>query len=161
MTFSYIIYKIDCPFLIKNTDYRINAERRCELYNINKNSTDLYQYICSFNAEKMIFPIQIMIRYLHSKKCNKIEELIDNNEVIQAFVKEYYKEPNLYYCDLIEQPFFGAEVNPKDCDATIIIYPEILMILHIYYSIRYIILIFTYFKDIEVNINHSIHAHIS
>ena len=161
MPYYYMIYKSECPFCIKNVDYKIHAKRRCELYNINTNPNIIYQYICTFNAEKMRrLPSKIFNINIQSKNCNKVEKLIENNEVIQAFVNEYYAEPDLYYCDLQGQPSIGVEVNPKDCDAKIFISPELLLVLHYYYSLRYAILFYTYFRNIEVNINHFRHVQI-
>ena len=155
---SFIVYKIKCPFLLKNFDYKIHAQKRCELYNINSINIFPYQYICSYNAEKIPF-IFVHFFYFLYPQCSKIEKIINNNIVIEAFIKEYYKEQNLYFCDLDRKPL-GLEVDPKLCDAKIIIYPEILYVLNFYFCIRCIIYIYTYFRIIEPNINHYEHLHL-
>ena len=132
----YLKYKINCPFLLKNFDYNIHAQRRCELYNINSTNIFPYQYICSFNPDN------------GEINCSKVEKLIKNNEIIDEFIKEYNKEKDLYYCDLKAQPYFFKEINPKLCDEERIINPLIFIILDICLGVTCIIFINTYFRTI-------------
>ena len=152
-------YKFNCPFSMTNVDYKLHIKRRCELYNINEDISTLYkyQYICSFNAEEY-YPslfLQILNKFSGNKfnqKCSKVETLINNNEVINEFINEYYKEQDLYYCDLISQPFIYPNINPKKCDSKIIIYPEILILIHLYLTGKYFHLLIYYFRNIKANV---------
>ena len=138
----YYEYIIKCPFLLQNFDYKIHAQRRCELYNINSTNIFPYQYICSFNAN------------YDDRKCSKVEKLIENNEIIDSFIKEYYKELNLYYCDLKKQPKFPKKVKPELCDSKLKNYFLIIsIILNCYFFIRCIIIIYYHFRLIIPNIN--------
>ena len=162
LSLSYYLYKFDCPFSMTNVDYKLHIKRRCELYNINKDNTTLYkyQYICTFNAEEYnpSPSTQIISRFsqnsqnIFNKKCSKVETLINNNEVINEFINEYYKEQDLYYCDLVTQPFINANINPMKCDSKIIIYPEILILIHFYLTGKYFHLLIYYFRNIKANV---------
>ena len=132
----YYEYMMGCPFLLQNFDYKIHAQRRCELYNINSTNIFPYQYICSFNPDS------------DEINCSKVEKLIKNNEIIDEFIKEYNKEKDLYYCDLKAQPYFFKEINPKLCDEERIINPLIFIILDICLGVTCIIFINTYFRTI-------------
>ena len=141
-------YHSDCPFLLKNFDYKIHARRRCELSNINLTNTFPYQYICSSNEEK------------NERNCSKVEKLIENNEIIDEFLKEYYNEENLYYCNLKKQPSIFKEANPKLCDAQIKSNPAILIFINFYLCIRCFFLIYNYFRYITPNINYYENLHL-
>ena len=147
----YTDYKKICPFLLTNFGYKMHVQRRCELYNINSTNYLPYQYICSFIPESEI------------RRCSKVEKIIENNEVVDAFIKEYYKEQNLYYCDLKRQPSFPSssmKVDPILCNKKVIIYPELFVLLDFYFGIRCMILISSYFNSIEPNINHYEYLHL-
>ena len=157
----YMYYKMECPFLLKNFDYKIHAQRRCELYNINStNITNITknEYICSFNAETCPF---LFIQNLDSRpKCSKVEKLIENNEVIEEFIKEYYQESNLYYCKY-KPASINWKIEPKICDAKIKIkFPVIFILLICYFGVRCIIQIYNYFRLIRPNIDHYEYLHI-
>ena len=144
--YFYSIYHSQCPFLLTNFDYKIHAQKRCELYNINSTSIFPYQYICSFNAES------------NERNCSKVEKLIEGNEVIDEFVNEYYQIKNLYYCDLKKQPSNFTIVNYKICDEDLGNI-GIFILFHIYLCIRCFFLILNYFRYIEPNIDHYEHLH--
>ena len=148
LIYLYIDYKLKCPFLLKNFDLNIHAQRRCELYNFNSTSIFPYQYICSYNPGET-----------KERICSKIGQIIKKNEIVDTFLNEYYKETNLYYCDLKEEPSLFIEVNPKLCDEKVpelLLYFRALIILNIIIGIICISNIYTYFRNIEPNINHFI-----
>ena len=155
---SFYIYKLNCPFSMINVDYKLHIKKRCKLYNIIKDKSVLYkyQYICSFNAEKYNPSLIIKKNYPNYRdipKCSKVETLINNNEVINEFINEYYKEEDLYYCNLISKPVIYPNINPKKCDSNIIRYPELLILIHFYLAGKYFQLLIYYFKNIKANVN--------
>ena len=153
----YLNYKMYCPFTLDNIDYKLHFKRRCALYNIDKENYYPFQYICSYNVEEN----QILSKFFSEKgniksysdfKCSKIISLINNNKVINDFLEEYYKDDN-YYCDFKNQiNNLYKSINPKAC-AKKIYYPELFMILYIIFSASFIILSFTYFRNIKANLN--------
>ena len=155
---KYILYKIYCPFTLTNMDYKLHLKRRCELYNINRESKLPYQYICSYNAEKIYFLslIFIMLCDFNSTKitkCSRVGSLINNNKVIDTFLQEYYKE-DIYYCDLFELPDnynFPSSINQNICNKPSF-FSDIILILQIYLTIVFIKANVTYFRNIRANI---------
>ena len=146
LIYLYIYYKLNCPFLLQNFDLKIHAQKRCELYNINSTSIYPNQYICSFNPGET-----------KERICSKVVQIIKNNEIVDSFLNEYYKEQNLYYCDLKEQPSLFVEVNPKLCNEKIpilLLYHKPLIMLNIIIGLICTKNIFTYFRTIKPNINH-------
>ena len=144
--YLYYDYKLKCPFLLHNFDLNIHSQKRCELYNINSTSIFPYQYICSY------YPGQNEERI-----CSKVEQIIKNNDIFDIFLNEYYKEQNLYYCDLKEQPSLFIEVKPKLCNAKapmLLQYYKELVMLNMIIGIICIGNLYTYFRVIEPNINH-------
>ena len=147
----YADYKKICPFLLTNFGYKMHVQRRCELYNINSTNYLPYQYICSFIPE------------IGEKKCSKVEKIIENNEVIDAFINEYYKEQNLYYCDLKQQPTLASilgGIEPMLGSKKVLFYPGLFVSLNVYYGLGSMIYICSYFKRIKPNINHYEHFHL-
>jgi len=159
----YQSYKIYCPFSMKDVDYKLHLKKRCELYNINYNKTLPFQYICSFNAEKTkhsLFLEKFLYHKNFSIKCSKVNELINNNEVIDEFINEYYKEDNLYYCDLKIITDIHTEYkkkNPKLCDSTMI-YPDFLIMIHLYLVTKYLRISLFYFNYITANVIDNIYT---
>ena len=148
--YLYYDYKLKCPFLLHNFDLNIHSQKRCELYNINSTSIFPYQYICTFNAESSD----------SGRNCSKVEKIIKNNEIINDFLNEYYKEINLYYCDLKEQPWKFKEVDPNICDEGAGNY-MIFLFINYYFSIRCFYAIFYYLRHIKPNIeNYVEHSHL-
>jgi len=148
--YYYSLYHSECPFLLSKFDYKIHAQKRCELYNINSTSIFPYQYICTFNAESSD----------SGRNCSKVEKIIKNNEIINDFLNEYYKEINLYYCDLKEQPWKFKEVDPNICDEGAGNY-MIFLFINYYFSIRCFNAIFYYLRHIKPNIeNYVEHSHL-
>ena len=85
---------------------------------------------------------------------------IENNEVIEAFIKEYYQESNLYYCKY-KPASINWKIEPKICDAKIKIkFPVIFILLICYFGVRCIIQIYNYFRLIRPNIDHYEYLHI-
>ena len=97
---DYYSYRIFCPFLKNYVDNKLQLEKRCDLYNINKNNFLPYQYICSYNVEDIRVSYFFTFCSTPSRKCRKVEKLINNNKIIDSFVQDYYKE-DLYYCDIL------------------------------------------------------------
>ena len=128
---NYFNYKKYCPFSFSGLDYGLHLKRRCELYNIDNESNYPFQYICSDDESKLNnfnkeFFADYKMRNYSDIKCSKVEKLINNNKVIDEFVKEYYKE-ELYYCNLEKQiEKFSMSINPKKCE-TIAINSNILL----------------------------------
>ena len=154
---KYILYKIYCPFTLTNMDYKLHLKRRCELYNINRESKLPYQYICSYNAEKIYFLslIFIMLCDFNSTKitkCSRVGSLINNNKVIDTFLQEYYKE-DIYYCDLFKLPdYFPSSINQNICNKPTFYSADIILILQIYFTIVFIKANTIYFRNIRANI---------
>ena len=75
---SYIIHQLNCPFSLDQIDLKLHLKKRCDLYNINNESSYPIQYICSYNAEKnqplKIF-LKIFGRELSSIRCSKVKSL--------------------------------------------------------------------------------------
>ena len=127
---KYILYKIYCPFTLTNMDYKLHLKRRCELYNINRESKLPYQYICSYNAEKIYFLSLIFIM------------LCDFNST-----------KIIYYCDLFKLPdYFPSSINQNICNKPTFYSADIILILQIYFTIVFIKANVTYFKYIRANI---------
>ena len=128
---NYYDYIRDCPFIMDNNNYNLHLKRRCELYNIKKNDTFPYQYICTYNEEKYI-PILFFESFEKRPKCSTLKNRINNNEVIDEFIKKYYTKENLYYCDLKHKPSLSLNINPKLCDTKGVCAEFILLIFGIY-----------------------------
>ena len=149
----YLQYKIYIPFIINNFDKSIHYKKRCDLYNVNNEDIYPYKYICSYNAEEVEFPISMLIeKNFGFVKCSEVQYLIDNNEIINSFINEYYKT-NIYFCDLKNLPFQYSYINPKEDNYGITIFPLILIPIYMFLFVRYLILINIYFKNIKPNIN--------
>ena len=104
-----------CPYLIKDLDYNLHFERRCELYNINHNSRYLYQYICSYDSSKDFKKYYLKYKIQNDNIiCIPIKEIKVINEVIYLFNNEY-KNINNYYCSRTNIPDNYSFVNPKNC----------------------------------------------
>ena len=81
-------------------------------------------------------------------KCSKVESLINNNEVINKFVNEYYKD-ELYYCDLKKNKInsFPNSIKPDMCQEYTYDY-LIFLVIYIYITVSLIKLEYTYFRNI-------------
>ena len=154
--YEYINYKMFCPFTLDKLDYKLHFKRRCQLYNIDQENYYPFQYICSYNPEKnqinTIFSEKDSISRYSEFRCSKVEILIKNNQFIDDFVKEYYKE-DIYYCNFKKQiNNFYESINPRLC-GTSMFYPEVILILVLFLVISFILFNFTYFRNIKANIN--------
>ena len=153
---EYLNYKKFCPFSFSGLDYKLHLKRRCELFNINKESKYPFQYICSYNEEKIdIFSKKLSetfeIGNYSEHNCSKVKNLIKNNKVINEFVNEYYKE-DLYYCDLkIKIEKFKTPKNPKRCEE-ITIHSNIFSLFYIWLLFLFIYWNNIYFRSIRANI---------
>ena len=152
------IYESDflknCPYLLNDLNYNLHLKRRCELYNINKNSRYLYQYICSYDSskefkykdfdkkEKKILSKEISPDYVICISAKKF--LIDNN-IIDLFNKEY-KNTQKYFCSRTNKPKDYTYAKIEDCNNlikqffimflfTIIIFQAPYLLLN-YYSLK-------------------------
>ena len=149
---SFLKYQISCEYYIN----QIDPENKRELYNINNNNNYFTsQFMCSYNPynpDSHKFPSVLTDedKYITPLKCSDTELLINtsNNEIIEIF--EPYEVKNIHYQHLKFQPkkYF---LDHYKCSANMLL-PKILMILHIYISVRYLILINIYFKNIKPNI---------
>ena len=148
--FSFIKYQNNCPFNLSEFDYTLHFKRRCELYNI-KPEKLAYQYICSFDAQK---DINYQSKYDNFSrddiKCSRVNFLIDN-EVIDSFVYEYYKEV-LYYCDLKYQPpKFKKSIDPIYCQIDLNI-GNFFLLSSIFLNFYYFFLVIYYFRYINAKV---------
>ena len=111
---KYLKYWKYCPYLIKDLDYSLHFERRCELYNINNNSRYSYQFICSYDSSKDFKnKLQNEIKK-DNIICIPIKNIKDNNKIISLFNNEY-KKIDKYYCSRTNVPDNYTFVNHKNC----------------------------------------------
>ena len=151
----YANYKKSFPFIINNFDYALHFEKRCELYKINNDNFLPYQYICSYNAEKVdsAFESFKINKYFSYIKCSKDESLMkSDNNIINTFINEYAKD-EIYFCDLKELPQKFNNINPKEAHFSRTFCPELITIMHFYLVVKYLALVNIYFKNIKANIN--------
>ena len=67
--YRYMFYKIECPFLLTYYDYKIHAQRRCQLYNINStNITQLYIYVHSMQKYALFYLFKILMIFQNVQK---------------------------------------------------------------------------------------------
>jgi len=113
-SFIFEIYLYYCPYLYKDNNYSIHYKKRCELYNINKNSRYAYQYICSFNSS--YFPINnLMISKINSDTiCVPATKVVEYNKIILEFIYEY-KIENKFYCSRKYLPKKFSFAKDKYC----------------------------------------------
>ena len=160
---EYFNYQTDCPFIYNNISYNLHINKICELYNINNTSLYPYQYICSFNLKKEGFglfnpTLNYILGHENSIRCFEVKLLKNNNDVIDKFVEEYYKE-ELYYCDLCRLPKEYPYVNYKYCRSYTLLDPIVLSILQFILIIKFIKDLDCYFRLITANVNYSIRIH--
>ena len=153
---EYLYYKQFCPYSLSEIDYKLHFKRRCELYNIDKGNIYPYQYICSYNEQKIDIVSeglskQFFLGNYSDVKCSKIKKLIDNNKIIDEFVNEYYKE-ELYYCNLkVQIKKFPKSINPKNCNDQI--FPNnVFVSLQVFPIMIFIYWLFSYFRNIRANV---------
>ena len=160
---NYFGFKLICPFSCSNFDYKLHLERRCELYDINFEKKSLH-YICSYNASKIssyfflgIFPILSSLIESSEFECNKVESLIDN-DVINNFIKEYYKE-EVYYCNFTNlRPQRYKLTNAPNICQSFIKYLDAIIIPYLFFVIYYINSYFNYnFRNIRANLKIKMH----
>ena len=146
----YINYMNNCPYNLSNADYNLHLQRRCELYNINYKQ-NLLQYICSFNAELDFNGANDKGSSTLKKtdiKCSQVKSLIDSNEVIDSFVKEYNNEM-IYYCDLKKQPIkYSQSIDYNNCQIKQFM-PEFFIFINLFISLYSIFVNFKYFRNIK------------
>ena len=104
-----------CPYLIKDLDYNLDFERRCELYNINKNSRYSYQYICSYDSSKDFKKYDLEYEIQNDNIiCISVYKIKKTNEIIFKFNNEYKDNIN-YYCSRTNSPYNYPFVNHTNC----------------------------------------------
>ena len=109
---NYSKYLKNCPFTINDLDVNLHIEKRCDLYNINKNSRYSYQYICSYNPSKDLdFKLKKEIK--NDNIICKNAKSIMNKEIIKLFFIEY---KNIYYCSRTNIPKDYTYIKHKDCN---------------------------------------------
>ena len=164
-------YWINCPFTITDPYEKLHYKRRCELYNINRNSRYKYQYICSYDNQKDFKYEYICYYNLNSKLvCVKEEKRIKqkiendyilcvghkseitNNEIVHLFNKEYSNEKK-YYCGRTNQPKKNNYVEDNNCNNSfkknIFYFFYIICILQIGYPIVYYFFQLNYVSNID------------
>ena len=119
----------NCPFLMENTNYHnFNSGRICQIYNINKNSRYIYQYICTYDSSK---EFQNKITYkinTDNVVCVAVKSLIRNN-IVYMFHYLYKKYLNKFYCSRATLPKKYEIIKNKDCRTKIYSYMVISYIL--------------------------------
>ena len=116
-------YIINCPFTfnsnITNFNESIYGKRRCELYNINKNSRYKYQYICSYNASED-FKSDKTKDGFNKIVCVSKTHNIERNDIINEFNSVYENkdknESNLFYCSRIDEPKKDEYIKDEYCN---------------------------------------------
>ena len=159
---KFIKYWKYCPYLIKDFDYSLHFERRCELYNINNNSRYLYQYICSYDSSKDFKKKNLKNEIkIDNIICIPVKEIKDNeyNEVKNLFIDEY-KNVNNYYCSRTNIPKNYSFVNHKNCKKAkyflnIALYIITLIFEGILFFISFILLILYMISHLPPNIRRS------
>ena len=109
---NYLKYRKNCPFTISDLDVNLHIERRCDLYNINKNSRYSYQYICSYNPSKD-FDFKLKNTIKNDNIICMNAKTIMNKEIIKLFFNEYN---NIYYCSRTNIPEDYTYAKHKDCN---------------------------------------------
>lgn len=148
----FLNYRKNCPFTITD-DINFHYKRRCELYNINNNSRYLYQYICSYdpskefkkeykNPENIISayeePIKLKEKIMpYHVRCIKVNKLIHNNTIIDAFNNEY-QNIDKFYCCRTNKPEKNLLIKDNDCNNKV------------KYVFMYILYIFIFYKIILI-----------
>ena len=108
-------YLKQCPYRLNKLSYSKNLERRCELFNINRNSRYAFQYICSYNSSKE-FNYKLDKEIKEDKViCMPIKKLILDNQIILLFFKKYINYNN-YYCFRTNIPKNYTYINPENCN---------------------------------------------
>ena len=113
----------NCPFTLSQELTKYNetlyGKRRCELYNINKNSRYKYQYICSYNASKG-FKNDKTKDGLNTILCVNKTENIEGNNIINIFNQVFNNEENdmneLFYCSRIDEPKKDEYIKDEYCN---------------------------------------------
>lgn len=114
-------YRKICPFTLQEVNIKSHLKRRCELYDTSKNSRYSYHYICSYNPsdefknyipEKNEFKTENVLPII---RCLSVNNLIDNNDIISEFAKEY-NNTNNFYCSLVFKPKKNKFINYNECN---------------------------------------------
>ena len=125
---NYETFLKNCPFTL--TSEFPYENRKCELYNINKNSRYKYQYICSYDASDEFIDDKKTEDNFSQIICSLVENTVSSNTVINKFISEYNKGNNiLFYCNRIDQPKKNEYINEEYCNKDINI-PNIFSWLH-------------------------------
>ena len=149
-TFSmlYMVYMHFCPFSMQDIDYSLHLRKRCELYDDNHKYNNSYKFICSYNpAQSNSYFEYLLTKYFSIWRfnCSRIESLTNSNEIIDRFVKEYYKE-DLYFCEISK---YSIVIYSNSCDSKIISLDIVIPLLPIF-TWLFLRMNFLYFRNIEV-----------
>lgn len=117
-SFIFEIYLYYCPYLYNDNNYSLHYKRRCELYNINKNSRYKYQYICSFNSSYFSIDNFIIKKIKSDNICVPATKVVEYNKIIVEFIYEY-KTENKFYCSRKHLPKKYPFAKDKYCSEII------------------------------------------
>ena len=135
---------------------KLHSEKKCELYNINENTKNPYQFICVYNPETDQIPRELSYINESSINCSESELLLSNDNVVIEEFKPKYNGSNFYYCDLKFEPENFFLMEEHKCNISKKGYfKQKLTLLHLLYinlAIIYFVLINVYFRNIKANV---------
>ena len=117
-SFIFEIYLYYCPYLYNDNNYSMHYKKRCELYNINKNSRYKYQYICSFNSSYFSIDNFIIKKIKSENICVPVTKVDEYNKIILEFIYEYKIEKK-FYCSRKNLPKKFQFAKDKYCSEII------------------------------------------
>ena len=131
-------YKKNCPFTLTD-ELSEHYNKRCELYNINKNSRYSNQYICSYDPTndfkyKAIKNNGQNVKNIEQKieddylVCVAFNKEIEDNTIVTSFCNEYSNSKK-YYCSRTNKPKKYSNVKDKNCKNKSKFYIGIIVIL--------------------------------
>ena len=118
ITFNFNKFKLyykNCPYTIRDLEYSLHIQRRCELYNIYNNSRYSFQYICSYDSSKDFNNKLEYEMEPNNVICIPFKNLIENNNQINIFLNEYKNEEK-FYCSRTDNPDKYNYATSKDCN---------------------------------------------
>ena len=149
----------NCPYILNDLNYKLHLRRRCELYNINKNSRYSYKYICSYDSSqefkykdldknrKKIINKEIEPDYVI---CVQAKKLLTENMVIDLFNKEY-KNTQKYFCSRTNKPKAFIYAKSEDCNNLIKYIFNIFLFIVIIFQGPYLLMNYYSIKNIKGN----------
>ena len=144
-------YFINCPYLFKNLNNNSSIERRCEFYDINRNSRYHYQYVCSYDSSKdFIIKLKPKIQP-NCIICVRLRNIIMANDILDNLNEEnnYYK----YYCHRTDKPIaYSFDKTNKYCKRKVNTFQWISIFL-VYIRVFYFFIIIRILKKMAINQN--------